>query len=143
MLEPNETHSADNELLAQMLQVMERLAAYAYFWDVSEIEFDFSSLVRILDPRTDNYPNSKLYWRNEFNVAKIVNWSLRCTSMYKFSSFSFKDLVQYNNMYLPYPLVHIKCYLCNNLTTILITIIVDNQRYKKDNNEHIFKVKRM
>ena len=58
-LEPNET--ADNELLAQMLAVMERLAAYAYFWDVSEIEFDFSSLVRILDGRTDNYPNSKLF----------------------------------------------------------------------------------
>ena len=65
VLEPNKTHSADNELLAQMLEVMERLAAYAYFWDVSEIEFDFSSLVRILDTRTDNYPNSKLYWRNE------------------------------------------------------------------------------
>ena len=79
MLEPNETHSADNELLAQMLEIMERLAAYAYFWDSSEIEFDFSSLVRMLDGRTDNYPNSKLYLRNEFNVAKIVNWSLRCT----------------------------------------------------------------
>ena len=61
MLGPNETLSANNELLAQMLEVMERLAAYAYFWDSSEIEFDFSSLVRILDPRTDNYPNSKLY----------------------------------------------------------------------------------
>ena len=62
MLEPNET--ADNELLAQMLAVMERLATYAYFWDVSEIEFDFSSLVRILDGRTNSYPNSKLYLIN-------------------------------------------------------------------------------
>ena len=31
VLEPNETNSADIELLAQMLAVMERLAAYAYF----------------------------------------------------------------------------------------------------------------
>ena len=57
MLEPNKT--ADNELLAQMLTVIERLATYAYFWDVSKIEFDFSSLVRILDGRTNT--NSKLY----------------------------------------------------------------------------------
>ena len=89
MLEPNETHSADNELLAQMLEIMERLAAYAYFWDSSEIEFKFSSLVNTLDGRTDNYPNSKLYCCKNSELEPKVHYT-----MYIFSSFSFKDLVQ-------------------------------------------------
>ena len=59
MLEPNETCSADDELLAQMLTVIERLAAYAYFWDVNEMEFNFFSLVKMLDERTDS--KSKLF----------------------------------------------------------------------------------
>ena len=47
MLDPEKND--DNELLAQMLEVMERLTAYAYCWDVSEnTKFELSSLVRIL-----------------------------------------------------------------------------------------------
>ena len=53
MLDPEK--SDDNELLAQMLEITERLTAYAYCWNVSEnTKFELSSLVRILD-------GSKLY----------------------------------------------------------------------------------
>lgn len=59
MLDPENN---DNELLAQMLEVMERLTAYAYCWNVSiDIGFDLDSLVGILDGRTDRCVNSELY----------------------------------------------------------------------------------
>ena len=55
----------DTELLAQMLEVMERLTAYAYCWNVSiDIGFDLASLVGILDGRTDYYTDSELYTHN-------------------------------------------------------------------------------
>ena len=51
----------DTELLAQMLEVMERLTAYAYCWNVSiDTGFDLDSLVGILDGRTDRCVNSEL-----------------------------------------------------------------------------------
>ena len=58
MLDP-EKH--DTELLAQMLEVMERLTAYAYCWNVSiDTGFDLANLVGILDGRTDHYTDSEL-----------------------------------------------------------------------------------
>ena len=59
MLDPKES---DNELLAQMLEVIERLTAYGYCWNVSKVTgFELSSLVGILNGRTDHYTDSELY----------------------------------------------------------------------------------
>ena len=63
---------SDTELLAQMLEVMERLTAYAYCWDVSkDTGFDLASLVVILD-RTDHYADSELYTHIIVCMAMII-----------------------------------------------------------------------
>ena len=53
-----------------MLEVMERLTAYAYCWNVSiDMGFDLDSLVEIIDGRTDHYADSELC---TYNISLFV-----------------------------------------------------------------------
>ena len=56
-----------------MLEVVERLTAYAYCWDVSKnTGFDLASLVKILNGERDHSAGSELYTHINVCMAMII-----------------------------------------------------------------------